>query len=76
MYKDDWPPSVGDEFELEKEELNRHDRYSVAIKVSCDIVGHVPREFSKLSTTSLSSTLSKLELHVNLILQTNNWRDT
>ena len=48
MYKDDWSPSVGDEFELEIEELNRHDRYAVAIKVSGDIVGHVPREFSKI----------------------------
>ena len=44
MYKDDWSPPVGDEFELEIEELNRHDRYAVAIKVSGDIVGHVPRE--------------------------------
>ena len=48
VYKDDWSPSVGDEFELEIEELNRHDRYAVAIKVSGDIVGHVPREFSKI----------------------------
>ena len=48
MYKDDWSPSVGDEFELEIEELNRHDRYAAAIKVSGDIVGHVPREFSKI----------------------------
>ena len=48
VYKDDWSPSVGDEFELEIEELNRQDRYAVAIKVSGDIVGHVPREFSKI----------------------------
>ena len=47
-YKDDWSHSVGDDFELEKEELNRHDRYTVAIKVSGDIVGHVPRKFSKI----------------------------
>ena len=48
VYKDDWSPSVGDEFELEIEEPNRHDRYAVVIKVSGDIVGHVPREFSKI----------------------------
>ena len=47
MYMDDWFPSVGDEFELEFEELNKHDMYAVAIKVSGDIVGHVPREFLK-----------------------------
>ena len=48
VYKDDWSPSVGDEFELEIEELNIHDRYAVAIKVNGDIVGHVPRDFSKI----------------------------
>ena len=48
VYMDDWSPSVGDEFELETKELNKHDRYAVAIKVSGDIVGHVPCEFSKI----------------------------
>ena len=48
MYKEDWSPLVGDEFELEIEELNRHDRCAVAIKVSGDNVGHVPHEFSKI----------------------------
>ena len=48
VYKDDWSPSVRDEFELEMEELNRHDRYAVVIKVSGDIVGHMPSEFSKI----------------------------
>ena len=47
-YMDDWSPSVGDEFELEIEELNKHDRYVVAVKVNDDIVGHMPREFSKI----------------------------
>ena len=35
VYVDDWSPSVGDEFELD-----RHDRYTVAIKVIGDIVSH------------------------------------
>ena len=48
VYIDRWSPSVGYEFELKIEELNRHGRYTVAIKVSGDIVGHVPREFSKI----------------------------
>ena len=47
-YMDDWSPSVGDEFKLEIEELNKHDRYTVGIKVSDDTVGHVPRKLSKI----------------------------
>ena len=31
VYMDHWSPSVGDEFELGIEELNRHERYAVAI---------------------------------------------
>ena len=48
VYMDDWSHSVGDEFVLETEELNRHDRYTVAIKVSGNIVSHMPQEFSKI----------------------------
>ena len=47
-YMDDWSPSVGDEFQLEIDELNKHDRYAVAIKVSGDIVGHRASGFSKI----------------------------
>ena len=36
VYMGLWPPLVGDEFELEIEEL---DRYAVAIKVNGDIAG-------------------------------------
>ena len=32
VYMNDWSPSVGDEFELEIEELNRHDRYAVLLR--------------------------------------------
>ena len=42
VYKHDWSPSVGDEFEVEIEDIKRHDRYAGAIKVSGDSVGHVP----------------------------------
>ena len=48
VYKDDWSPSVGDELKLELEELKRHDRYAVAIKVSGNIVNNAPRKFSKI----------------------------
>ena len=33
VYRDQWSPSVGDEFELEIEKLNRNDWYAVAVKV-------------------------------------------
>ena len=36
VYRDQWSPSVGNEFELEIEKLNRNDLYAVAIKVSGD----------------------------------------
>ena len=49
VYKDDWSLSVGDEFELEIKELNRHDRYAVVIKVSSDAFCHVPHEFSMIT---------------------------
>ena len=48
VYMDIWSPSVGDAFALEIDELNVHDRYAVATKVNDLVVGHVPREFSKV----------------------------
>ena len=41
VYMDNWSPSVGDEFELEIEELNRHNRYAMSIKFNGDILGNV-----------------------------------
>ena len=48
VYKDDWNPSIGDIFALEIEETNQHDRYAVAVLVNEVIVGHIPREISKI----------------------------
>ena len=47
-YKDVWLPQIGDSFDLTIEEDNRHDRYAVATMVNEEIVGHVPREFSRI----------------------------
>ena len=47
VYRNDWSPSVGYKFELERKKLNKRDRYAAVIKVSGDIVGYVPRDFSK-----------------------------
>ena len=46
------------EFKLGIDELNIHDRYAVAVKVSGDVVGHVPREFSKII---IKKSLTKLK---------------
>ena len=45
--------STGSEFKLNIEELNRHDRYTVAIKVSGNTFGHVPRELLEVYTVLL-----------------------
>ena len=41
-------PQEGNEFELNIEELNRHDKYTVVIKVSGNIFGYVPCELSNI----------------------------
>lgn len=47
-YKEIWNPQVQDSFEVRIEEGNRHDRYAVAAQVNEEVVGHVPREISKI----------------------------
>ncbi len=47
VYKDDWNPEIGDIFDVEIEETNIHDRFSCAVIVNSQTVGHIPREFSK-----------------------------
>ena len=48
VYMHKWDPAIGDKFNAEMEVSNRHDRYPVIVKVNQDIVGHVPREISKV----------------------------
>ena len=38
-YMDNWTPAIGDEFQVEIEEMNVHDRQAVAVKVNGNIVG-------------------------------------
>ena len=48
-YIDSWDPKVGDEnLELVPEEDNEHDDFAVAIKFEDRIVGHVPKNLSKI----------------------------
>ena len=48
VYKDEWTPDVGDGFDGRIDKDNRFDRYAVAVIVSDNVVGHVPREISKI----------------------------
>ena len=48
IYKDVWSPCVGEELSLEQEHENSHDFYETTVKKDGLIVGHVPRELSKL----------------------------
>ena len=48
MYMDDWSHPVGKEFKLIVKELNRHDRYAVAVKFGGNMFGRVPHKFSEI----------------------------
>ena len=56
--------AVGNELELNIDELNRHDRHAAATKVSGDIFGHVPLEFSKIAYACTISS-SEISKHLN-----------
>ena len=48
-YLDIWKPKVGDEnFCLKSENENQHDKFAVAIALKERIVGHVPKNLSKI----------------------------
>ena len=48
-YMDIWTPKVGDEnFCLKSENENQHDKFAVAILLEEQIVGHVPKNLSKI----------------------------
>ena len=48
IYKDVWSPIVGEEVEVCREPENPHDRHAVALKKAEEVVGHVPRELSRI----------------------------
>ena len=56
-YKSTRQPIIGKHLEIERENGNSHDRFTVAIIKVCPtrtIVGHIPREISKISWHFLS----------------------
>ena len=54
VYKDVWTPSIGEVLSTTKERRNGHDRFAVAVTQDGTVVGHVPREFSKVAWHFLS----------------------
>ena len=49
VYKRTWTPLIGELLQTATEAGNGHDRFAVAVKKDDDVVGHVPREISKVA---------------------------
>lgn len=54
VYKYVWSPYIGEALSVEQEKDNQYDKYAVSVKKSGEIVGHVPRSFSKVLWLFLS----------------------
>ena len=48
IYKSVWTPYNGEVLTVEPETGNEHDQYAVAILNNDNVVGHVPREMSRI----------------------------
>ena len=48
VYKSTWTPRLGETFQVRQDAGNSHDRRTVALLQNQAVVGHVPREFSKV----------------------------
>ena len=48
IYKDIWSPRTGEILEAARERGNRHDRHAVSLLKADVIVGHVPRQLSRV----------------------------
>ena len=49
VYKRIWTPLIGELLQTVTETGNGHDKFAVAVKKDDDVVGHVPREISKVA---------------------------
>ena len=49
VYKRMWTPLIGELLQTVAEAGNGHDRFAVAVEKDDDVVGHVPREISKVA---------------------------
>ena len=48
VYKDVWEAAIGEVLVCEREPRNAEDRYAVAVKKDETIVGHLPRNLSRV----------------------------
>ena len=48
LCKQIWQPLVGEMLALEREEGNNHDKFAVSLLKESTVVGHVPRQFSRV----------------------------
>ena len=48
IYKSVWTPVIGETLTLQREDGNLEDEYAVAIMKTGTVVGHVPRELSRI----------------------------
>ena len=55
IYKDIWTPRTQEELTCKTEPDNQHDKYAVKVLKDGEIVGHIPRLFSKTCTLILLS---------------------
>ena len=49
MYKTAWTPVIGQMLDVRTESANGHDRHGVSTLHIGSVVGHLPREYSKLA---------------------------
>ena len=47
IYQKSWRPVIEEPLTVEREEINQHDDYAVAVMKNKDIVGHAPRSVSR-----------------------------
>ena len=50
IYKTVWTPVIDEMLQVAQEDTNEHDEYPVAITKAGYIIGHVPRELSRICT--------------------------
>ena len=48
IYKTIWPPTAAEILSVNFDPANRHDRFAIAVLKAGAIVGHVPREVSRI----------------------------
>ena len=60
IYKSTWTPEIGEELAVTMEEDNSFDSYAVAVAKNSSVVGHLPREISRISWFFLQKRQSKI----------------